>query len=138
MNNKEADFGADKIFNKDLEYIKTNEPVEIKPVKLYKTYELNEEGLRLYGKYKKQQFLSVIKWSLLGTSIGCLFSAIVDISFKKMTFKSKDFFKTFVLLGSITIFSYCGIQASTLQFRAKQKELSSMYGKEVEEESDKD
>jgi hypothetical protein len=137
MNNKVNDYGADKIFEKEELYQTQNEAVELKPVKLYKTYELNEEGLRLYGKYKKQQFLSVIKWSFLGTGIGCIFSAIIDISFKKMTFKSKDFLKTLALLGNICIFTYYGIQASTLQFRLKQKELSSMYGKEVEDDSDK-
>ncbi len=119
--------------NKILEENLESGKEELKPIKFYKTYELNDEGLRLYGMYKKQQHLNIIKWSLLGTCLGCLFAAAVDLSFKKMKYSSKDFLKTFILLGNIGFFTYYGIQAGSIQFRAKQRELSQLYGREVEE-----
>jgi hypothetical protein len=41
--------------------------------------------------------------------------------------------KTFILIGGIGLFTFHGIQASTIQFRAQQRELSSLYGKEIED-----
>lgn len=109
------------------------EEYELKPLKLYKTYELNEEGLRLYGKYKKQQYLNVLKWSFLGTVVGCSIAAIIDASFKKMKFATKDYLKAFFLLGSMGLFTFYGIQASIMTFRQNQLKLTQMYGKEIEE-----
>ena len=139
-NKQTNSFGADEVLRPETLQIipKSSEKVDLKPVKFYKTYELNEEGLRLYGTYKKQQHLNMIKWSLLGTSIGCLFAAIVDMTFKRMKFGSKDIAKTIILLGSIGLFTFHGIQASTIQFRAKQRELSQLYGKEIEDPEDND
>jgi hypothetical protein len=138
--NKQVEtFGADEVLKPDTLQVISRpqaEKVELKPVKFYKTYELNEEGLKLYGMYKKQQHLNMIKWSLLGTCIGCLFAAIVDISFRKMKFRNKDIVKALLLVGSIGLFSFHGVQASTMQFRAKQRELSQLYGKEVDDPED--
>ncbi len=112
---------------------KSEPKVDLKPLKLYKTYELNEEGLRLYGKYKKQQYLNMLKWSFLGTVFGCLFAAIIDVSFKKMKYVTKDYLKAVVLVGSMGFFTYTGTQVSISVFRRKQNELAQLYGKEIKE-----
>ncbi len=132
----ERNFGADEVIkpmNNSVDSKQEEVTEDLKPIKYYKTYELNEEGLRLYGMYKKQQHLNIIKWSLLGTCIGCSFAAIIDISFRKIKFKTKDYLKAFFLVGSIVIFSFYGIQGASMKFRIQQRELSQKYGKEVEE-----
>ena len=62
--NKQVEtFGADEILKPEtLQVISKPQAkkVDLKPVKFYKTYELNEEGLKLYGMYKKQQHLNMI------------------------------------------------------------------------------
>jgi hypothetical protein len=140
----DKNFGADEVLkiNNDIKN-KTNiqiekDKVDLKPVKFYQAYELNDEGLRLYGMYKKQQHLNMIKWSVFGTCLGCVFAAIVDVSFKKMKFQSKDIVKTIILLGSIGLFTFHGIQISTMIFKTKQRELSQLYGKEIEDADDEE
>ena len=83
--------------NKILEENLESGKEELKPIKFYKTYELNDEGLRLYGMYKKQQHLNMIKLSLLGTCLGCLFAAAVDLSFKKMKYSPLFLFENFTM-----------------------------------------
>jgi hypothetical protein len=120
----------------DKSKIEEENKVDLKPLKLFKTYELNDEGLRLYGIYKKQQHLTIFKWSFLGTAFGCLFAFIIDVSFKKMSFTKKDYLKTLFLFGSIGLCTFYGVQISTYRFKLKQLELSQKYGKEIEETSD--
>jgi hypothetical protein len=150
INQPEVDieYNADEIIKPLPEYIKFPEKldeikkkeadnkVELKSLKLFKTYELNDEGLRLYGIYKKQQHLTIFKWSFLGTAVGCIFSFIIDVSFKKMSFSSKDYLKSLVLLGSIGLCTFYGVQISTYKFKLKQIELSQKYGKEIEDTVD--
>ena len=54
---KDNKFGADEVLKEDkVSYSRTttninsneNQKIDLKPVKFYKTYELNEEGLKLY------------------------------------------------------------------------------------------
>jgi hypothetical protein len=116
--------------------IEEDQKEDLKPLKLFKTYELNDEGLRLYGIYKKQQHLTIFKWSFLGTAFGCIFAFIIDVSFKKMSFTKKDYLKTFFLYGSIGICTFYGVQISTYRFKLKQLELSQKYGKEIEDTSE--
>jgi hypothetical protein len=137
--NYDRTFGADeelyphKEENQESINNKQTDIVDLKRLKLYKTYELNGEGLKLYGKYKKQQHLNTLKWSFLGTVFGCVLSAAVDITFNKMKYHHKDFMKSIILLGSIGIFTYYGIQASIINFREKQNELTRTHGKEIED-----
>ena len=144
----ETDYNADEIIKPLPDYIKFPEKldeireeeadnkVELKSLKLFKTYELNDEGLRLYGNYKKQQHLTIFKWSFLGTAVGCIFSFVIDVSFKKMSYSSKDYMKTLVLIGSIGLCTFYGVQISTYRFKLKQIELSKKYGKEIEDTVD--
>ena len=123
-------------FELDKTKMEADNKVELKPLKLFKTYELNDEGLRLYGIYKKQQHLTIFKWSFLGTGFGCIFAFIIDVSFKKMSFSTKDYLKTLALFGSIGICTFYGVQISTYRFKLKQLELSQKYGKEIEDSSE--
>ncbi len=110
--------------------------VELKQLKLFKTYELNDEGLRLYGIYKKQQHLTIFKWSFLGTAFGCIFAFIIDVSFKKMSFSTKDYLKSLALFGSIGLCTFYGVQISTYRFKIKQLELSQKYGEEIDDSNE--
>ena len=110
-------------------------PVELKPLKLFQSYELNDEGLRLYGKYKKQQLYDNIKWSLLGITMGVIFSFLIDLKSKKMSYRNKDIFKTVVLFGSIGFFSFYGKQVTSYEFSIRQREICQLYGKEIDDES---
>lgn len=142
------DYNADEVLKPLPEYnklpqendtvnkIEEENKVDLKPLKLFKTYELNDEGLRLYGIYKKQQHLTIFKWSFLGTAFGCIFAVIIDVSFKKMSFAKKDYLKTLFLFGSIGLCTFYGVQISTYRFKLKQLELSKKYGREIEESND--
>jgi hypothetical protein len=137
MNSKENKFNADDILTQ-INNEKQGETLpkeDLKPLKLFKTYELNDEGLRLYGIYKKQQSWTIFKWSFLGTAFGCISAFIIDVTFKKMNFNKKDYLKTIFLFGSIGLCTYYGIEISTYNFRLKQKELSQNYGREVDDSS---
>jgi len=99
--------------------------------KYLKFYELNEDGLKLYGIYKKEQYLSTLKWSVLGTAFGVGMSIFFDVVFKRMDMKKKDVYKTFILFGSVIFCTYQGFNVSTSDFKKKQNVLVQYYGKEI-------
>jgi hypothetical protein len=115
--------------------IKSQEPLEeLKPNQYFKFYELNEEGLKLYGKYKKEQMLSVLKWSVLGTVIGYSFSVLIELYGKKINPNRIDIYKTGFLFMSVGFFTFQGLQKATMTFKKQQNYLTLKYGKEVRED----
>lgn len=120
------------IYRKKNDGIETeNEKIEIKDNQYLKFFELNEEGLKLYGKYKKEQWLTVLKWSFLGTVLGFSMSVLLEIYAKKMTNHRKDVWKTSILFLSVGFMSFQGLQNATHTFKKRQLELVKKYGKEV-------
>jgi len=109
----------------------TNTNTDTEKNKYLKFYELNEDGLRLYGQYKKEQHLRTLKWSVLGTTFGAGLGVLFEISFKKMNPRRKDYWKTLLLFSCITFCTYEGFNVSTNDFKKKQNELVEKYGKEV-------
>jgi len=132
---KLEDFSAINHLNKDKllspENIKDKENIEIKENQYLKFFELNEEGLKLYGKYKKEQWLTVLKWSFLGTVIGFSLSVLLEIYAKKMSTQKKDVWKTSILFMSVGFLSFQGLQNATHTFKKRQLELVKKFGKEV-------
>lgn len=119
--------------------IKAEEPIEeLKPNQYFKFYELNEEGLKLYGKYKKEQMLSVLKWSILGTVIGYSFSVLIELYGKKINPNRIDIYKTGFLFMSVGFFTFQGLQKATMTFKKQQNQLTLKYGKEVNDEYEKE
>jgi hypothetical protein len=119
--------------------IKSEEPLEeLKPNQYFKFYELNEEGLKLYGKYKKEQMLSVLKWSILGTVIGYSFSVLIELYGKKINPNRIDIYKTGFLFMSVGFFTFQGLQKATMTFKKQQNQLTLKYGKEVREDYGKE
>jgi len=110
---------------------KEKDKIEIKENQYLKFFELNEEGLKLYGQYKKEQWLTVLKWSFLGTVIGFSFSVLLEIYAKKMSSQKKDVWKTSILFMSVGFLSFQGLQNATRTFKKRQLELVKKYGKEV-------
>jgi hypothetical protein len=110
---------------------------ELKPNQYFKFYELNEEGLQLYGKYKKEQMLSVLKWSMLGTVVGYSFSILIELYGKRINSNRIDMYKTGILLMSVGFFSFQGLQKATMTFKKQQNQLTLQYGKEVRDDNDK-
>ena len=108
-----------------------NADIDITPNKYLKFYELNEDGLKLYGVYKKEQYLRTLKWSVLGTVFGVSLSILFEITFKRMDMKKKDVYKTFILFGSVIFCTFQGLNVSTSDFKKKQNILVQYYGKEV-------
>jgi len=130
---KEKKIHGTQLLNKESSSNKNGNKEDLKTLKLYKTYELNEEGLRLYGKYKKQQLFSILKFSFFGTVIGYSLALAIEIGFKKMKFTTKDYLKTFCLISCMGLFTFYGVQISIVQFRQKQNILTQKYGKEIED-----
>ena len=139
------DFGQDSgIIKKDQFSISTNRSdniikteeakEELKPNQYFKFYELNDEGLKLYGKYKKEQMLSVLKWSVLGTVIGYSFSLLFELYGKKFNSSRIDLYKTSFLFMCVGFFTFQGLQKATTTFKRQQNELTLKYGKEVIDE----
>lgn len=98
---------------------------------MIKFYELNEEGIKEYGKLKKQQLLKTVKWSLMGSACGYLLANIMDATFKRMNPSKKDIYKTVILMSSIGIFTYSGYVVSFTELKKEQNELCKLYGKEI-------
>jgi hypothetical protein len=126
---KNNEFDADEV-------IKKKEPVKFEEVKLsedkiLKLFELNDEGLRLYGQYKKEQMWTILKWSCLGTALGYSFCIIIDIVGKKMKNTKKDILQGAIFISTMGFFTYTGLQVSTIHFRQKQNVLIEKYGKEI-------
>lgn len=113
------------------ENLKEKDKIEIKENQYLKFFELNEEGLKLYGKYKKEQWLTVLKWSFLGTVMGFSLSVLLEIYAKKMSTQKKDVWKTSILFLSVGFLSFQGLQNATHTFKKRQLELVKKYGKEV-------
>ena len=105
--------------------------IELQENQYLKFFELNEDGLKLYGKYKKEQWLTVLKWSTLGTVIGFSFSILLELYAKKMSSQKKDLWKTGILFMSVGFLSFQGLQTATNTFKKRQIELVKLYGKEV-------
>lgn len=138
-----TNFGADEIISKP-EVKKSNmkdikllieekkDTFQLDKSKFNKLFQLNSEGLKLYGQYKKQQLWNTIKWSFLGTLAGFFVSIIIDRSFKKMNTNTKDYFKGFMLIGCIGVFTFQGMIVSSHEFAKKQNMLIEKYGREVE------
>ena len=127
MNNNE--FDADQVLKKNKNEFLEN--VKISEDKHLKLFELNDEGLRLYGQYKKEQYWTILKWSCLGTALGYSFSTIFDIIFKNMKNPKKDIIQGLLFVSTTTFLTYTGIQVSTMHFRTKQNILIEKYGKEI-------
>ncbi len=126
---KNNDFDADEVIKKK-EPIKVQE-VQLSDEKFLKLFELNDEGLRLYGQYKKEQLWTVLKWSCLGTALGYSFCIMMDIVFKNMKNPKKDIVQGGIFLTTMGFFTYTGLQVSTIHFRQKQNTLIEKYGKEI-------
>jgi hypothetical protein len=128
-------FGADEVIITNTVDIPKqpihNEPVQLKQEKYLKLFELNDEGLRLYGKYKKEQMWTILKWSCLGTALGYSFSVMFDIVFKNMQNPKKDIIQSSIFILTMGFFTYTGLQASTFKFKQRQNELIENYGKEI-------
>ena len=132
--NKSNEFDADEVIVKETPQqtaINTNQYTNLKQENYLKLFELNDEGLRLYGKYKKEQMWTILKWSCLGTALGYSFSIMVDIIFKNMQGTKKDLVQSGVFLCTMGFFTYTGLQASTFKFKQRQHELIENYGKEI-------
>ena len=127
MNNNE--FEADEVINKI--NIENTENIKISEDKYLKLFELNDEGLRLYGQYKKEQYWTILKWSCLGTALGYSFSTIFDIVFKNMKNPKKDIIQGLIFISTTIFLTYTGFQISTINFRMKQNVLIEKYGKEI-------
>jgi hypothetical protein len=133
------DFGADEVIKKETKNnntqqtttFSTPEPVNLSEEKYMKLFELNDEGLRLYGKYKKEQMWTILKWSCLGTAVGYSFSIMFDIIFKNMQNPKKDIIQSSIFIVTMGFFTYTGLQASTYRFKLRQNELVQNYGKEI-------
>ena len=127
MNSNE--FEADQVLKKNNN--ESIESVKISDDKYLKLFELNDEGLRLYGQYKKEQYWTILKWSCLGTALGYSFSTIFDIIFKNMKNPKKDIIQGMIFFSTTMFLTYTGIQVSTVNFRMKQNVLIEKYGKEI-------
>lgn len=103
--------------------------------KLFQFYQLNEEGIRLYGVEKKKQLLTTLKWSMLGTAVGYISSSFIDIFAKRMDPIKKDYFKTFTLILTVGSLTMMGYQISINEFKKVQAEICEKHGKKVNENS---
>lgn len=100
--------------------------------KYLKMYELNDEGLRLYAKYKKEQLFTTLKYSFYGTIFGATLAYLLfEMNLKKTYSRRKDLMKTAVLLSCCFFFTFHGIHVSSDEFRRKQATLADLYGKEI-------
>lgn len=99
--------------------------------KYLKMYELNPEGLRLYGQYKKEQMFSILKWSFVGTAVGVGLSSGSEVLLRRSNSRFIDYVKATIFVTSIMSFTFLGIQASAVIFRNKTSELAEKYGKEI-------
>jgi hypothetical protein len=128
---KNNEFDADEVIKqKDLTPPKI-EQVNLSEEKYLKLFELNDEGLRLYGQYKKEQMWTILKWSCLGTALGYSFCVMMDIVFKNMKNPKRDIIQSGIFIASLGFFTYTGLQISTINFRQKQNILIEKYGKEI-------
>lgn len=100
---------------------------------LFQFYQLNEEGIRLYGIEKKKQLLTTLKWSMLGTAVGYISSSFIDIFAKRMDPIKKDYFKAVTLILTVGSLTMMGYQMSNNEFKKVQSEICENYGKKVKE-----
>lgn len=98
-------------------------------------YKLNPEGVKQYGIIKKQQMLTTLKWSFLGTASGYLLSFMIEIALRRSSSERKDIIKAFGLFTCVIGFTFIGYKVSFHEFQKLQLELCKTHGVEVNSEN---
>ena len=106
-------------------------PTDIDFSKYTKMYELNADGLKLYGQYKKEKLLRTLKWSFVGTGLGYTMAMMAGIVLRRWDKNKREYFQAFVLLGTMSVTTWIGFKISDVEFAKRTNVLIDSYGKEI-------
>lgn len=105
--------------------------IELNMEKYTKMYELNEDGLRLFGQYKKEKLFKTLKWSFSGTVIGYTLALLGGVAMKKWDRTKRDCIQASILIGTMIFTSWVGFKVSDAEFALRTNKLIDIHGKEL-------
>jgi hypothetical protein len=99
-----------------------------------KFYKFSDEGLRRYGELQKKKRWTILKWSFMGTTIGVILSAFIELKVKKMNPYKKDWLKAGILFICVAYSTGMGILVASTEAKKATNELIQQYGIEILDE----